>query len=53
MLLVIEAVNRGGMCQSIHRYAKGNNKHMKNNDKNIESSYLMYLTVIRITKDFK
>ena len=53
MLLMIEAVNRGGMSQSIHRYAKANNKHMKNNDKNIESSHLMYLTMIRITKDFK
>ena len=43
MLLMIEAGIRGGMCQSIHRYDKGNNKHMKNYGKNIESSYLMYL----------
>ena len=38
---MIEEGIRGGMCQS--RDAKVNNKYMKNYNKNIESSYLMYL----------
>ena len=41
MLLTIEKGIRGGMCQAIHRYAKVNNKYMKNHDKNIESSCLI------------
>ena len=43
MLLMVEKGIRGGMCQVTHRYAKTNNKYMKNYNKNIESSYLMYL----------
>ena len=42
VLLMIEAGIRGGMCQSVCRYAKAN-KYMKNYNKSIESSYLMYL----------
>ena len=34
---------RGGICHSIHRHAKANNKYMKNYDKNEESSYVQYL----------
>ena len=42
MLLMIEAQIRGGMSQSGHRYAEANNKYMKNYDKSIVSSYLIY-----------
>ena len=43
MLLMFEEVIRGGMCQSIIKYASTNNKYMKNFNKKILSSYLMYL----------
>ena len=43
MLMMVEKGLRDEICHTIHRYAKENNKHMKNYDKNIESSHLMYL----------
>ena len=43
MLLMFAEPIRRGMCQATYRYAKANNKYMKNHDKNKESSYLQYL----------
>ena len=43
MLLTVEKGIRGGICHPIHRYAKVNNKYMKNYDKKKESSYIQYL----------
>ena len=43
MLLMVEKGARGRICQAIYRYAKTNNKYMKYYDKNITSSYFMYL----------
>ena len=42
MLIMFEEGTRGGMCQATYRYAKANNKYMKNYDKNKESSFLIY-----------
>ena len=36
MLLMIEKGIRGGMCQAIHRYAKADNKYMKDYNKDEE-----------------
>ena len=43
ILLMVEEGIRGGICHSIHRYAKGSNKYMKNYNNNEESSYIQYL----------
>ena len=36
MLLMVEKGIRGGICHAIHRYAKANNKYMKNYNKDKE-----------------
>ena len=43
MLLIVEKGIRGGICHAIHTYTKANNKHMKNYDKNKDSSFIQYL----------
>ena len=43
VLLMVEKGIRGRICRAIHRYAKANDKYMKNYDINIISSYLEYL----------
>ena len=45
MLLMVEKGTRREICHSIYRYAKANNKYMKDYDKNKELSYLQYWDV--------
>ena len=45
MLLMVEKGIRGGICYSIYRYPKADNKYMKDYDKNKGSSYLQYSDV--------
>ena len=43
MLLMIEEGIRGRICHAVHRYAKANNRYMKDYDESKESSYIQYL----------
>ena len=43
MLLMVEKGIKGGIYHAIYRYAKADNKYMKNYDENKESSYIQYL----------
>ena len=45
VLLMVKKGIRGGICHSINRNTKVNNKYMKNCNKNKESSYLKYWDV--------
>ena len=40
---MVEKGTRGGICHSIHSYAKANNKYIQNYNNNEESSYIQYL----------
>ena len=40
MLLMVKEGIRGGMCHEIQRYAKANNKYMKNYNEDEELSYI-------------
>ena len=42
MLLMVEKEIRGGMCHAILRYAKANNKYIKDYNKVEEESFLQY-----------
>ena len=42
MLLMVEKGIRGGICHSVIRYTKANNKYMKHYYKNKELSHLKY-----------
>ena len=40
---MVEKGIRGGICHSMHRYAKANNKYIQNYNNNEDSSYIQYL----------
>ena len=42
MLLMVKEGIRGAICHSIHRYAKANNKYMKNYNNNNEDANSLY-----------
>ena len=45
ILLIVGKDIRGGICHAIYRYAKANNKYMKDYGKNEGLSYLPYWSV--------
>ena len=45
MLLIVEKGIREGICHTIYRYAKANNKYTKDYDNNKRSLYLQYWDV--------
>ena len=45
MLLMVEKGIKRGICDSIYRYARANNKYIKDYDKNKDLLYLKYWDV--------
>ena len=43
---MVEEGIREGICHSIQRHAKANNKYMENYNESKESSYIQYLALI-------
>ena len=43
MLLMVEKGIKGGICHAMHRYAKANNKYVRDYNKDKEESFLEYL----------
>ena len=41
MLLMVERYIKGGICQTIYQYAKGENKCMKNYDKKKKNRHIL------------
>ena len=50
MLLMVEKGIRGGICNSVNRYAKADNKYVKDYDQNKESPYKKII-MIKVMKD--
>ena len=50
MFLIVQKGLRGGICHSIYRYAKGNNKYVKNYDK-IKNCHIFHMFNIGMNWD--
>ena len=48
VLLMVEKGVRGGMSHAMHKYAKANNKYIKNYNESKDSSYIYYLDVKKL-----
>ena len=52
MLLMVEKGMRGEICHSIYRYAKANNKYMKDYDKNNVMKHVFMKLMFNIRKNY-